>query len=780
MNAKLNDRLNANLNSKSLACWFLIAASCPQVLMIAPSQAQNATQSPISTNQTDVVSVASRITDINTSVTGDRLSLTLNFASSDRPQVTYLKQGKAWVALLNGAQLQLGNGNASYAKANPAPGITAIEATQYAANKVQIRVTATDPEILKDLIKRQDSGDSLIFSLEMQPSANQNGLISTANAPESGVISNQNSPDTSKVLTAQNITDSVGKPLFEPKVTITAPDGKTRVAQSNAPTSVPPPVANPVIPQLPGRVPGVVPPFRQIKTPPVGDIATTTSKLRPDIVELGTAERVPRITLRDAPAIEVLTLIGRVAGLSVVSAEAPSATGAAPTTTTGATGLKQPVSLSIENETAQDVFNNVLRISGLEANRIGQTIFVATRLPVTLKNLSTKSYRLNQITVGEASAYLIGLGASRVVNRQRPIPGAQSATIGSAATTVVNIPTEAVPTLETVAITAESGATPLLKGLQVIAEERGNSLTLIGTPRQIEFAEAQLARLDIRKRQVTINVKVVEVNLLAGQTFISSLSYAPSTPGSSTNTNIASNSGALALDLNDATANFAAAFNPLKLIAAINANINNSHAKIITDPSITVQEGETGTVSLTEGVATKSVVTPAVRSETTGNITTPAVQTITVEDLGLALNIQVDRIDDNGFINMSISPNISAPGALVVNQISSDGIPVFVRSVNKRILNSGKIRLRDNQTLVLTGIIRDQDVESTSKVPFLGDLPIIGALFRSSTTQNNRSEVVIIVTPRIIDDSQNANWGYTYQPGPEVQKVLDSNQRKVQ
>ncbi|MFN5837455.1 MAG: secretin N-terminal domain-containing protein, partial [Pseudanabaena sp.] len=514
MSAKLNAKLSGKSKVKSLACWLLIAASCPQVLAIVPIQAQN----QVSANQSNVVAVASRITDINASVTGDRLNLTLNFASSDRPQFTYSRQGKAWVALLNGAQLQLGNGNASYARANPMPGITSIEATQYAANKVKIRVNTTDPEVLKELIKRQDTPEGLVLSLETQPSAVQNSSISSTNAPETGVIpSQQNATETSKVLTAQNTTSpsSVGKPLFEPKITITSPDGKTRVAQSNETNTAPPPVANPVTPQLPGRVPGVVPPFRQLKTPPVGDIATSTAKLRPDIVDLGTAERVPRITLREAPAIEVLTLIGRVAGLSVVSAETPAAGGAAPAA--GATtGLKQPVSLSIENETAQDVFNNVLRITGLEANRIGQTIFVGTKLPVTLKNLVTKSYRLNQITVGEASAYLIGLGASRVVTRQRPIPGVQTAQIGTASQAIVNIPTESVPTLETVAITPESGASPLLKGLQVIAEERGNSLTLIGSPKQVEFAEAQLARLDIRKRQVVINVRVVEINLNSG------------------------------------------------------------------------------------------------------------------------------------------------------------------------------------------------------------------------------------------------------------------------
>ncbi|TYQ27534.1 AMIN domain-containing protein [Pseudanabaena sp. UWO311] len=776
MNAKLNDRLNGNWNGKSLACWFLIAASCPQVLAIAPLQAQNATQSPISANQTDVVSVASRITDINTAVAGDRLNLTLNFASSDRPQVTYTKQGKAWVAVLNGAQLQLVNGNASYAKANPAPGITAIEATQYAANKVRIRVTATDPEMLKDLIKRQDTGDSLVFSLEMQPSTTQASSLSTSNAPEAGVVNSQTSADPKQVLVAQNTTSSsIGKPLFEPKVTITNPDGKTRVAQNTTPNTVMPPVANPVTPQLPGRVPGVVPPFRQIKTPPVGDIATTSSKLRPDIIELGTAERVPRITLRDAPAIEVLTLIGRVAGLSVVSAEAPSTTGtaaAAPTTTTAAaTGLKQPVSLSIENETAQDVFNNVLRISGLEANRIGQTIFVATKLPVTLKNMISKSYRLNQITVGEASSYLIGLGASRVVNRQRPIPGVQTAQIGTASQAIINVATEAVPTLETVTITPESGATPLLKGLQVIAEERSNSITLVGSPRQVEYAEAQLARLDLRKRQVMVNVRVLEVAISNGQTLSGGFT---TTGGNPTITQ------GLSVDSTNTLGISLTSNNPITLptsfIASLTASIRNGSAKVITDPNLTVQEGETATIALTDQVINN--ITSTITAATTPGTAATTTTTATFAQVGLTLAIQIERIDDNGFINLSVSPRISTP--LNAVPLTSSAGTNFVVPISERVLNSGRIRLRDAQTLVLSGVIRDSDSESVQKVPLLGDIPIIGALFRRTVTTNSRSEVIIVVTPRIIDDSQDANWGYTYQPGPEVQKVLDSNQRKTQ
>ena len=882
MNAKLTAKLTAKLSRKlrvkSLACWFLIAATCPQVLAFSPAAAQT----QVSANKSEAIAVASRITDINSSVSGDRLNLTLNFASSDRPQVTYARQGKDWIAVLNGAQLQLGSGNASYTKSNPAPGITAIEATAYETNKVRIRVTAASPEVLKDLIKRQDAGNSLVFSLEMQSNS-----VSSANAPESGVIKSANSPESNKVLTAQNTGDnpsSLGQPLFQPKVTITTSDGTTRVAQNNAPNSTPPSPTSPVTPQLQGRVPGIVPPFRPLKTPPVGDIATSSSKLRADIVELGSAERVPRITLRKAPAIDVLTLIGRVAGLSVVSLDDDPASGAAgaPAPTASAnTGTKQTVSLSIENETAQDVFNNVLRITRLDANRIGNTIFVGTKLPVTLKNLITKSYRLNQITAGEASAYLIGLGAARVVNRQRAIPGVQTATIGTAAAAIVNVSTELVPTLETVAITETSGVTPLLKGVQVIAEERGNSVTLIGSPRQVEFAEAQLARLDTRKRQISVNVRIVDVQLLRNQSFSSQFSFgvgdsfytvrdgvAVANFGQYTPAPSASNAGSLTsvptvanpfassntfldfsntttvpqvipgtqvfidgvlqpgsfrnsageifnrLPINSTTGNpfqsritdftpatpdvittitdpttgrqtttttpgtlgsavssLSSLFQyPTQFLQGLQFQVQSGNAKVLTDPTLTVQEGESASVGLTQEVPAGSTI----ETVTTGGVSTTGTK-FNLKKAGLTLNIQVDRIDDNGFVNMSVSPTVSSAVQTITNP---DGSQQALLS--ERTLNSGKVRLRDGQTLILSGVIQDTDRETITKVPFLGDLPIIGALFRGSSSQNTRSEVIIIVTPRIMDDSQNANWGYSYQPGAEAQKVLDSNQIKPQ
>jgi type IV pilus assembly protein PilQ len=81
------------------------------------------------------------------------------------------------------------------------------------------------------------------------------------------------------------------------------------------------------------------------------------------------------------------------------------------------------------------------------------------------------------------------------------------------------------------------------------------------------------------------------------------------------------------------------------------------------------------------------------------------------------------------------------------------------------------IRLKDGQTLVLSGIIRDSDRSTVQKIPFLGDIPLLGALFRRTETNRTRNEVIVLVTPRILDDSDSSNYGY--QLSPDAQELLN-------
>lgn len=80
--------------------------------------------------------------------------------------------------------------------------------------------------------------------------------------------------------------------------------------------------------------------------------------------------------------------------------------------------------------------------------------------------------------------------------------------------------------------------------------------------------------------------------------------------------------------------------------------------------------------------------------------------------------------------------------------------------------------MRDGQTLILTGVISDFDVAEVSKWPILGDLPFIGQFFRASANNREKRELVIMVTPRIINDTEGGTYGYGYQPSTPASRAF--------
>ena len=133
------------------------------------------------------------------------------------------------------------------------------------------------------------------------------------------------------------------------------------------------------------------------------------------------------------------------------------------------------------------------------------------------------------------------------------------------------------------------------------------------------------------------------------------------------------------------------------------------------------------------------------------------------------MSLEVEKIDDNGFVTLKLDPTISVP----VSAGQQEGVQIF--NIVKRELNSGRIRLRDRQTLILTGVITDSDRQLARKWPILGDLPLIGQLFRSSSSNRQKNELVIIVTPSILDDDNGGAYGYGYRPGTaEATRLIGS------
>ena len=190
----------------------------------------------------------------------------------------------------------------------------------------------------------------------------------------------------------------------------------------------------------------------------------------------------------------------------------------------------------------------------------------------------------------------------------------------------------------------------------------------------------------------------------------------------------------------------------------LEAAIDSSSAKTLASPTLLVQEGEEAQVETGTSVIT------GVSSTETANGSTQFENTR--ENAGLTLDLTVHKIDDNGFVTMNVNPSVSIPQPAGTQL----GVPIF--NITARSLNSGSIRLRDRQTLVLTGVIQDNDREIVRKWPILGDMPFIGQLFRSSDSQREKQELVILVTPSIIDDQIGGSYGYGYRPSTKEARQL--------
>ncbi|BAT55661.1 type II and III secretion system protein [Nostoc sp. NIES-3756] len=800
-----------------------------------------------------------QVTEVKVSPSDGGLSVVLKTSTGSRPQVFTTKRGKSLVADVINTQLRLRQGN-NFRQDKPAPGIASIEVVQLDANSIRVIVTGdNDAPISQPVTRQQDS-----ITLSVTPSSG-----TTASAPVIPRPPVSTTPPTSTTPSATTPAQTGAVPVLVPNPEVTI-DGR------------------PAQPAVPGQPLSQAPPFLpRAVAPPVGDIAISAIDASPTIIDLGTQERVPRLVLRDAPVREVLSLLARAANLNLAYIGGDAGK--------DAQAIQQTISLDIENEPVQDVFNYVLRLSGLEANRSNRTIFVGPKLPNSTRDVMMRSLRLNQVNVGVALNFLVALGAESAISRERLVTSVNAVPVGGAANTAV---TQTQTTTETRVETQRVDfldSKPLLRGLQVLGDERTNSVTLVGSQKLLDIAVSQLTQLDIRRRQVVVNVKIIDINLLGlqdsnasfsfgiGNNFFSSDGGAASfnfggfnppnannvrnglnptvtaNPYSGGNTfldltnptpipgtgigNRVIDNGQLTQDtrggaesfynrragvsgdpfqggftdftqgtpnvtsikdtpavapipavldgqgnvlvpavpgtpakreftfepgkLGTATAALPSLFQyPKRLLLSLQAQVQNGNAKILTDPTLIVQEGQQAVVKLTTEVF--GGFENAQQSSSTGqNSQFTSTKKPIIKEAGLSLAVKVDRIDDNGFVSLSVSPTVSAPGG---STQTPDG---EITLLSSRSLQSGLIRLRDGQTLILSGIIQESDRATVSKLPILGDLPLIGSLFRRSNKTNERREVIVLLTPQVMDDSQNSSYGYNYTPSPEVRQMLE-------
>jgi general secretion pathway protein D len=138
-------------------------------------------------------------------------------------------------------------------------------------------------------------------------------------------------------------------------------------------------------------------------------------------------------------------------------------------------------------------------------------------------------------------------------------------------------------------------------------------------------------------------------------------------------------------------------------------------------------------------------------TSTVNNVTTSG--GVTYRDTGVLLEV-LPRINAGGMVNMEIKQQVSEPGTLVEVGSSSSGA-VKARDFLERSVTS-KVVVKDGQTLVLGGLIRETGTEGQSGIPVLYKIPVLGALFGQTTQEGGRTELIVLITPRVVQNSLEA------------------------
>lgn len=180
--------------------------------------------------------------------------------------------------------------------------------------------------------------------------------------------------------------------------------------------------------------------------------------------------------------------------------------------------------------------------------------------------------------------------------------------------------------------------------------------------------------------------------------------------------------------------------------------IKNKKGRVLANPRLLITSGQESVLDLTQDYVekvTSEFLSSSASSAGQNNGTVQKTYTIG-EDLGIKVTL-TPFISPEGYVTMNVKPEYSTKLEELRNQTTKDVEAVLL---SRRNLDLKNVRIKDGETLAIGGLIQESEEKTVYKIPVLGDLPIIGSAFRSTSTSKVKKELVIMLTPRIINDGE--------------------------
>ncbi|WP_367109790.1 type II secretion system secretin GspD [uncultured Psychrobacter sp.] len=374
-------------------------------------------------------------------------------------------------------------------------------------------------------------------------------------------------------------------------------------------------------------------------------------------------------------------------------------------------------------------------------------------------------FRLKYAGAEHIAAMLRGLLANKSINSSSPSSTLESASLtdSSGASTAIDSGANRAISNDnnSAGITNSSGSdTNSSRPFSIIADETQNSVIVNADPELMFEIEEAVAQLDNRRAQVLIQAAIVEVsgddatqlgvqwalgNANSGLGVVNfnnvgasaaSLAAAALTGGGAAISSAAGSIAGALVGIGDSSTDSSG--NTQFYGAILQALDSSTSANLLSMPSILTLDNEKASILVGQNVP---FVTGSFTTD--GNSSTNPFQTIDRQDIGINLNV-IPHIGENGTVRLEVSQEVSSvvPGSLG----NASGL-----ITNKSLINT-TILADDQQTIALGGLMRDNSTTNQQKVPGLGNVPIIGRLFRSDSDNQQKSNLIIFLQPTILRD----------------------------
>jgi general secretion pathway protein D len=311
------------------------------------------------------------------------------------------------------------------------------------------------------------------------------------------------------------------------------------------------------------------------------------------------------------------------------------------------------------------------------------------------------------------------------------------------------------------------------------ADESLNALVVQAEPGQMAEIKSIVGQLDVRRAQVLIEAAIVEISASAGQDLGVQWGFGFNNEGpvgginfDNVGNSISTIAAAIANPTAAATTALANGItlgggkrsgDNIEFGAILQALASTANTNILSTPSIMTIDNQEAEIVVGQNVPFITGSTTSTSSGTNNPFTT-----VSREDIGLTLRV-IPHIHDGDVLRLEIyqeTSDLVAPPA----GINASDITTTKRSIQTVILAD------DEQTIVLGGLVRDDVIDSVSKVPLLGDVPFFGKLFRSNTQQHSKKNLMVFLRPTILRDEKSAT-ALTHQKYSGI-KMLQSEMEK--